>query len=161
MIKISEREETSDGEGMAPDTTSFNIVLNALAQGREKNSEFRAEALLERMESLSGSSSKGDGHTGIPLNCAPDEISFNTVLNCWAMSGRKGSAERAIAILDHMKKRHEAGVTDVQPDWSTYTTGKIIRTNHPFHGCTHLFDSATLGILILLISVLSGITNSS
>ncbi len=125
MIRIAKSEDNEKGEGMAPDTTSFNIVLNALAQGREKNSEFRAEALLERMESLSGSNTQGEGDTSIALNCTPDEISFNTVLNCWAMSGHKGAAERAIAILDHMKKRHQAGVTDVEPDWSTYTTGKI------------------------------------
>ena len=99
-------------EDMSPDTNSFNIVLNALAQGREKNSEFRAEALLERMETLSATDD----------NCAPDEISFNVVLNGWATSGHKGAAERATAILDHMKKRHEAGVTNVQPDWSSYAT---------------------------------------
>eukprot|EP00531_Pseudo-nitzschia_arenysensis_P009160 CAMPEP_0116140704 /NCGR_PEP_ID=MMETSP0329-20121206/13998_1 /TAXON_ID=697910 /ORGANISM="Pseudo-nitzschia arenysensis, Strain B593" /LENGTH=760 /DNA_ID=CAMNT_0003635853 /DNA_START=165 /DNA_END=2444 /DNA_ORIENTATION=+ len=122
MIGIAKSEDNDEGEGMAPDTNSFNIVINALAQGREKNSEFRAEALLERMESLSGSNNREEGDTSISLNCTPDEISFNTVLNCWATSGHKGAAERAIAILDHMKKRHQAGVTDVEPDWSTYTT---------------------------------------
>ena len=117
MIKIAQSEES-----MAPDTNSFNIVLNALAQGREKNSEFRAEELLERMESLSAKNDNED----MTLDCAPDEISFNVVLNCWATSGHQGAAERATAILDHMKKRHEAGVTNVQPDWSSYATGKLL-----------------------------------
>ena len=108
---------------MAPDTNSFNIVLNALAQGRESNSEIRAENLFERMETLSSSSSAEDGFA---FDCQPDEISFNTVLNGWAMSRRKGAMQRAMAILDHMKKRHEAGLTEVHPDWSTYTTGKTL-----------------------------------
>ena len=114
-------------EGLSPDTNSFNIVLNALAQGREKNSEFRAEALLERMESLSGKSGNEESGNMIALDCSPDETSFNTVLNSWATSGHKGAADRATAILDHMKKRHEAGVTSVQPDSSTYATGKFLQ----------------------------------
>lgn len=125
MIKIAQNEASSDSESMAPDTNSFNIVLNALAQGKEKNSEFRAEELLERMESLSAKNVDQDGRN-MTLNCAPDEISFNVVLNCWATSGHQGAAERATAILDHMKKRHEAGVTNVQPDWSSYATGKLL-----------------------------------
>jgi len=115
MIEIAKTKPNGDGREMAPDTNSFNILLNALAQGKEKNSELRAEALLERMESLSSSDS-------IAMNCQPDEISFNTVLNCWAMSRQQGAAERATAILEHMKKRYDAGLTDVHPDWSTYTT---------------------------------------
>jgi len=106
---------------MVPDTNSFNIVLNALAQGKERNSEIRAETLFERMESLSSSGS-GSDEDGLAFDCQPDEISFNTVLNGWAMSWQKGAANRATTILDHMKKRHEAGLTEVQPDWSTYTT---------------------------------------
>ena len=117
LERMIESAQTQNGEGrdIAPDTDSFNIVLNALAQGKENNSEARAEKLLERMEILSSSN---------VLNCQPDEISFNTVLNCWAMSRLKGAALRATAILDHMNKRYEAGLTDVHPDLSTYTTGK-------------------------------------
>jgi hypothetical protein len=124
MIESAQSKENGEGQDMAPDTKSFNIVLNALAQGKHKNSEVRAEALLERMESFVSSSSESG--SSIAWNCPPDEISFNTVLNCWAVSRQKGAAERATTILDHMKKRHEAGVTKVSPDWSTYTTGKIL-----------------------------------
>jgi len=107
---------------MVPDTNSFNIVLNALAQGKERNSEIRAESLFERMESLSSSGGSGSDEDGLAFDCQPDELSFNTVLNGWAMSRQKGAADRATAILDHMKKRYEAGLTEVRPDWSTYTT---------------------------------------
>lgn len=117
MIEIARREGRQE---MAPDTSSFNIVLNALAQGKEKNAEMRAEALLERMEALASSSSSSDD--GVAFDCQPDEISYNTVLNCWAMSRQNGAADRATAILGHMKKRNEVGLTTVHPDWSTYTT---------------------------------------
>ena len=121
MIEMARSKEDGERHKMTPDTNSFNIVLNALAQGKEKKSAFRAEALLQRMESLS-SSAEESGR--ITINCPPDETSFNTVLNGWASSRQRGDAERATAILDHMKKRHEAGLTKVHPDWSTYTTGK-------------------------------------
>lgn len=106
MIK---RSEDDGKENMAPDITSFNIVLNALANGREKDAGVRAESLLRKM---------------VVLSCPPDEISFNTVINAWARSSKKGAAERATEILEHMRKRYEAGLTNVQPSWSTYTTGK-------------------------------------
>jgi hypothetical protein len=121
MIESAQGKENGEGQNMAPDTKSFNIVLNALAQGKHKNSEVRAEALLERMTSFSSSNKDNN----IAWNCPPDEISFNTVLNCWAVSRQKGAAERATTILDHMNKRYEAGLTNVRPDWSSYTTGKI------------------------------------
>ena len=35
-----------------PDTTSFNTVIDALARGRERGRERRAEALLQRMDDL-------------------------------------------------------------------------------------------------------------
>lgn len=104
MIK---RSEDDGKENMAPDITSFNIVLNALANGREKDAGVRAESLLRKM---------------VVLSCPPDEISFNTVINAWARSSKKGAAERATEILEHMRKRYEAGLTNVQPSWSTYTT---------------------------------------
>ena len=102
MIEISQTKANGAGQNMAPDTSSFNIVLNALAQGKEKNSEVRAEALLERMESLSSGNAEENG-TSIALNCPPDEISYNTVLNCWAMSRQKGAAERAVEYSDGVK----------------------------------------------------------
>ena len=128
MIEMAQSKEDGERHKMTPDTNSFNIVFNALAQGKEKNSAVRAEALLQRMESLSSSSAEGGGR--IAINCPPDETSFNTVLNCWAVSRQRGAAERASAILDHMKKRHKAGLTKVQPNWSTYTTGKLLNIDY-------------------------------
>jgi len=118
MIEIALAED-GGGHIMAPDTNSFNIVLNALAQGRERNSEIRAEDLLQRMELVNRNAGKS-GKT--PIDCRPDETSFNTVLNGWASSRHRGAADRAIDILEHMKKRHEAGLTEVHPDESTYNT---------------------------------------
>lgn len=112
-------ELAQSNEKMAPDTTSFNLVLNALAHGSEKNAGIRAESLLERMESLS-SSGKGSGN--VVINCPPSIYSFNTVLNGWARSRQRGAAERATSILDHMGKRYNAALTEVHPDCSTYTT---------------------------------------
>jgi pentatricopeptide repeat protein len=109
MIDMAEQDGRPE---IKPNTVSFNIVLNALAQGRERNSGARAEALLQKMEQLDAQD----------LKCSPDETSFNTVLNGWAKSRLPGAAQRATAILEHMGKRYDAGLTLVHPSSSTFAT---------------------------------------
>lgn len=97
---------------LAPDTISFNIAIAALAQGKDRDSGSRAEALLFKMEEL---------HSSRGWDCAPDRISFNSVINNWASSRSPGAAQRATEIVDHMIKRYEAGVSAVLPDDVTYS----------------------------------------
>ena len=47
-----------------PDTTSFNTVIDALARGRERGRERRAEALLQRMDDLDNSLVKLRSYNG-------------------------------------------------------------------------------------------------
>jgi len=51
---------------LRPDTTSFNTVLDTLAKSLEYDREQRAEALLERMETLSENDPS--------MNCRPNEV---------------------------------------------------------------------------------------
>jgi pentatricopeptide repeat protein len=97
---------------MEPITSTFNIVINAIARDRHYNAGVRAEQLLYKMEELSANG-------GL---CAPDEISFNAVMNCWAESNNREAALRATAILDHMEKRYDAGLTEIHPDHVTFNT---------------------------------------
>ncbi|KAL3922655.1 MAG: hypothetical protein SGILL_002089 [Bacillariaceae sp.] len=105
--------ESGNSPDMEPDAASFNIVIAALAQGKEKVPASRAESLLYKMEDLS--SRHG-------WNCAPDQTSFNSVINNWASKRDAGAKQRAITILDHMRKRSRAGVTTVHPDGASYST---------------------------------------
>lgn len=63
---------------LAPDTVSFNTVIDTLARSGLRDAQRRAEMLLERMDVLSSS----DAHVSFP--CEPDTASFNTVINSWA-----------------------------------------------------------------------------
>ncbi|KAG7362237.1 PPR: pentatricopeptide repeat domain containing protein [Nitzschia inconspicua] len=97
---------------LTPTTVSFNIAIAALAQGKERDSGSRAEALLFKMEDLN--SSHG-------WDCAPDLISFNSVINNWASSRSPNAAQRVTEIMKHMIKRYEIGASTVSPDNATYS----------------------------------------
>lgn len=105
-------KKAKERRAMEPNTSTFNIVINAIAKDKHYTAGVRAEEILYKMEALSA---KG----GL---CAPDEITFNAVMNCWAESNSRESALRATAILDHMEKRYDAGLTEVHPDTVTYNT---------------------------------------
>lgn len=45
---------------------------------------------------------------------------YNVVINAWAKSGGKGSAQEAEKLLSKMHKRHQSGDPDVRPNVVTY-----------------------------------------
>lgn len=53
---------------ITPDTTSFNTVIHTLAKSRERDSENRAEGILELMNQLSSSDEN------LKDICKPDEV---------------------------------------------------------------------------------------
>lgn len=101
---------------VAPDTVSFNTVIDTLAKSRIKGCERRAESLLEHMDELSSA------HEHLRERCKPDHVSFNVVLNAWARSKETGAARRADAILRHMERRWQNGETNCRPDTTGYNT---------------------------------------
>jgi PPR repeat len=109
MIATAQNEERWR---MTPDTVSFNIAISALAQGKERDSGSRSEALLFKMENLSSE---------LGWECTSDNISFNSVINNWASSRSPGAAQRAMEIMDHMIRRYDRGVSSVTPDDITYS----------------------------------------
>jgi len=50
----------------------------------------------------------------------PEYLDYNIVLEAWANSDSPRGAERADAIVEHMKKLHDMGHLDVQPTGETY-----------------------------------------
>ena len=53
---------------IAPNTISFNIVINALAKNHESGSEERAESLLEKMDEISKQ------YIELRSRCKPDVV---------------------------------------------------------------------------------------
>ena len=58
--------------------------------------------------------------SGWTLSLKPESLDFNIVLEAWANSDSPRGAERADAIVEHMKKLHDMGHLDVQPTGETY-----------------------------------------
>jgi len=120
---------------LAPDTISFNIVIDALAQDSQikrrkpyhhqqqqrKNqpqqfrNEWKAEELLNKMEQLSRED------PGL-WDCQPNSVSYNTVLKCWARSRDDEAVHRAEQILAHMETRFFNKLTDIRPDEASYSS---------------------------------------
>jgi hypothetical protein len=97
---------------LQPDIISYNSVLTALAKDREPGSTEQAEALLERMETLSES-----GKTHV----RPNKISFTTVIDAWARSDNPGQALKAYALVTKMVEAYEAGDRNTKPDVFVFT----------------------------------------
>jgi hypothetical protein len=110
-------EITDDKRNMKPNTVACNLVINSFkgdADGGDK-----AEALLEQM--------RDDYNTGRNKYCSPDTISYNSVMNVWAHSGRKDAGEKAELVLDSLWKMHSILKTDdnksiLVPDQFSYST---------------------------------------
>ena len=59
---------------LKPETISFNTVIDTLAKSKERDTELRAEALLERMEELSLTSDE------LKSSCRPDQVVSSHVI---------------------------------------------------------------------------------
>jgi pentatricopeptide repeat protein len=95
-----------------PDTLTYNALLYALAQSRDRGSTKEAEDLLKAMI---------DNRHNVPV----DTTSFNTVIYAWSQIANKsngGAASRAQQLLDQMEEMALKGNVNVCPDIYTYTT---------------------------------------
>lgn len=84
-----------------PGIQTFNAVLAAWFRSGEFDAPERAESVLKRMLKLSDSGK---------IDFQPDIVSYNTVLNCWAVAAKnKNNTEagkRAEKILNSMENRY-------------------------------------------------------
>jgi hypothetical protein len=72
-------------------------VLDALAKRGTDEAAVRADALLRRMQKLSDE--------GVNPLCAPDTVSFTSVIQAWSNSSSTKAAEKAEALLFQCRER--------------------------------------------------------
>ncbi len=113
MLQLMEDLSHND-KSLTPDTYSYNILLKALANSKEKGSVARAMKTLDKMEKHQDSSSSSK-------SAKPDVISYNTVILAIANLGGNGAGKRAKAVLKRMEDRFNAGDESVKPTSQTYT----------------------------------------
>jgi hypothetical protein len=100
-------------EMLKPDTYSYNTVLKALANSKEKGSVERARQILEKMERRHA---EGDPFV------KPDTITYNTVILAYANNGGIGAGNAAKDIVERMENRFFQGDLECKPTSSTYTS---------------------------------------
>lgn len=100
------------GIGPAPNTSTFNALLDASAKSKRPDAGQRAEQTLEWMQQM---------HDTRGLNTAPDIVSWNSVINAWGNTPLAVSAERAETILRHMIRRFQAG-SAIEPENITFVS---------------------------------------
>lgn len=71
---------------------SLNVNLDSIAKSSQKGAAARAQELLQRIEAL-----HQDGYYAV----APDTVSYNSVLNAWALSDEPDAPDKALQFLLH------------------------------------------------------------
>jgi pentatricopeptide repeat protein len=98
------RELSESGlKNFAPNTISYNCVLNLLAK---RGLPEKAEMLLNEMMQQSA---KGD-------SCAPDTVSYSCVCRAFANSNHSDAAQRTEAILALVEEKYQEGDITMKPD---------------------------------------------
>lgn len=117
----------NNGNRMAkPNVQSFNTLIDTYSKSISSSQNYdsleatidapdEAELLLNDMIDLySRGELKGNG---------PDIYSYNGVINCWSKSNQPNSPQRALQILQSMRKnRNDNSKTVIKPDTITYNS---------------------------------------
>jgi pentatricopeptide repeat protein len=98
-----------------PNTVTINCVLNALAKD---NAASHAEALLTRVEKQQYSDSCLDQ---VCLNA----ISYTSVIDAYAKSGKRGPAQKAEEIFHQMEQAYKNGNEDAKPNAHSFNAGTL------------------------------------
>jgi pentatricopeptide repeat protein len=99
-IDLEDSNGDSDGVGVQPNVKSYNCLVKVFSNlGMPE----RAEAVLMSMlrEKIMDENIKMDDFP-IMNSVPPDRVTFNSVINAWAKSGRPKAGERAEALLGYM-----------------------------------------------------------
>ncbi len=96
-----------------PDVVTYTSVIDAITRSNDRNRAERAEAIIDKMISLS---SEGD------VSILPNTVTYNAVLFAWSSSGRNDAASRAEKLLERMENMYESDQSSAQPNVISYTS---------------------------------------
>jgi pentatricopeptide repeat protein len=108
---MAKRYESGTSD-VSPDSATYTTTINAWARSREIDAVERAEEILEMCEE---SFKLGNIHA------KPNTLTYNSMINCYSKS-RLGASDKALAMLQSMKERSQAGAEWCSPDVVTYTS---------------------------------------
>jgi len=124
----------ADENSVAPNRTTFNIVIKALSGCKKMKCVRKAEDILTEMENA-----YFDGNRCI----SPDKISYTSILAAWAQICNKQAVEKAEMILERMHIMYSKGNRHAKPDAVTYNTVLNIIAN------SRAFDAGARSLKIL------------
>jgi len=138
IIELLHERYNNGHKECKPDSTAYNVALNAIAKSGVRDSAERAEgesavtqqsnaavyiklyltfficeALLRRMK---------EEYDAGDIDLAPNTFSFSIVINAWSKSGHQDAGIHAEKHLDKMIELHESGLNGVAPNTVTYSS---------------------------------------
>jgi pentatricopeptide repeat protein len=112
---LKEVDANLSGETPSGNTYNFNYVLSLLADSGKIWTGLRAEDVLNYMLELTFKRKN--------IEAAPDIVTFNSVIACWARSNHPLATEKAPGVLRKLEELHDMGLLeDVVADRVTYNT---------------------------------------
>lgn len=131
MKEVSER---TDGKVPPPSIITYNAVLKAYARQAANGGNAAeaacasAERILSELEEA-GNSKKNDESSNADSNeceitsLQPNQVSYTTVIDCYAKSGLgKEAAEGAERIFRRMERAYEGGCSEARPSVPSFNT---------------------------------------
>ena len=108
----SSKSESNLGAMIRPNIVTYTSFIGGLARSRERNSCFKAEDVLKRMEKF---------------GVEPDMVAYSAVVGCYAKASsrreREVAAKRALEILDYLETQYLQGDKYfLKPNLITYGT---------------------------------------
>uniref|UniRef100_A0A7S4K820 Uncharacterized protein n=1 Tax=Odontella aurita TaxID=265563 RepID=A0A7S4K820_9STRA len=121
-----------------PDVGLYNCIIGAYASTRTREGAERAEMILTRMEKTRDDGGDGDGGTFAGGAVEPDEISYRSAINAWALcpeeDNRDGDDDateeedlpsaRALSLLHRtldLRRTSKKGLAGIGPSASAFT----------------------------------------
>jgi len=113
-VELLDRMTSLANKGRAnvrPDATTYNTVLHAWSQSKDRNAPVKALGLLEIMLRL---------REGGDRSADPDVLSFSTVINAFSKSNYPRKARQTRDLLRRLKGLHERGRERMRPNVFVY-----------------------------------------
>jgi pentatricopeptide repeat protein len=104
----------SGDDAIAPDISSFNLVIKSWGQGTARGFEHRAQVIFDEIIKLEQEHESSPEVNNVPIR--PNDETFNAILSCWLKSKDNGSLNQVTMHLETMEKMFQDGNRDAKPD---------------------------------------------
>jgi pentatricopeptide repeat protein len=118
MEELGQRSSSTTMNPIQPDVRSYTKTINAISRQGGISGGEDAEALLEKMRSISAAASHTNPEYASSIR--PNSYTYTAVIQAHSNSGAIGSPERAEALIERMIDKYQRGDDSVRPTSKTF-----------------------------------------